>query len=110
MSSDQDRIKNPLVGIPKEQLLQDVENYANEYGLVDILPLLKKGALVAQNPRNFEAIEELEEDERQALREEVTRRWKHPFLLYYTIVLNSIAAAIQGWDQTGTAAATPELH
>ncbi|KAL1968961.1 hypothetical protein VTN77DRAFT_795 [Rasamsonia byssochlamydoides] len=95
-------IKNPLTGIPREQLLQDVEDYANEYGLVDILPLLKKGALVAQNSRNFEAIEELDENERRALREEVTHRWKHPFILYYTIVLNSIAAAIQGWDQTGS--------
>jgi hypothetical protein len=35
------------------------------------------------------------------LREEVTHRWKHPRILYYTIILNSIAAAIQGWDQTG---------
>lgn len=41
----------------------------------------------------------LDEAEKQALREEVTRRWKHPWPLYYTIILNSIAAAIQGWDQ-----------
>jgi hypothetical protein len=35
------------------------------------------------------------------LREEVTHRWKHPWALYFTIILNSIAAAIQGWDQEG---------
>jgi len=36
------------------------------------------------------------------LREEVTHRWKHPKTLYFTIILNSIAAAIQGWDQEGS--------
>jgi hypothetical protein len=89
------------MGIPKAQLLQDVEAYAREYNLVDILPLLQKGALVAQRHHNFENIEELDMNERQALREEVTHRWKHPKTLYYTIFLNSIAAAVQGWDQEG---------
>ncbi|OXV07360.1 hypothetical protein Egran_04877 [Elaphomyces granulatus] len=95
-------IKNPLVGIPKDQLLEDVENYAKEYDLTDVLPLLKKGALAAQNPRDFESIPELDHEDRQQLRIEATRRWKHPWQLYYTIILNSIAAAIQGWDQTGS--------
>jgi hypothetical protein len=65
------------------------------------LPYLRKGALVAQSPGHIENITELDEADRQSLREEVTRRWKHPRILYFTIVLNSIAAAIQGWDQTG---------
>lgn len=30
-------------------------------------------------------------------------KWLHqPWTLYLTVILNSIAAAIQGWDQTGT--------
>ncbi|KAK2010015.1 hypothetical protein LZ32DRAFT_536788 [Colletotrichum eremochloae] len=96
-------IKNPLRGIPKAELLEQVTDYQRSHGLPDdILPLLKKGALVAQNPALFEEIEELDESEKQALREEVTHRWKHPWPLYYTIILNSIAAAIQGWDQTGS--------
>ena len=32
----------------------------------------------------------------------MTHRWRHPRILYFTIILNSIAAAIQGWDQTGS--------
>ncbi|KAI3558852.1 hypothetical protein CABS02_00892 [Colletotrichum abscissum] len=96
-------IKNPLKGIPKAQLLEQVTAYRRKHDLPeDILPLLKKGALVAQNPALFESIEELDEAERDALRQEVTHRWKHPWALYYTIILNSIAAAIQGWDQTGS--------
>ncbi|EIT72927.1 hypothetical protein BDV35DRAFT_404842 [Aspergillus flavus] len=95
-------IENPLSGIPRDQLLRDVEDYAQEYDLHDILPLLKKGALVAQRPNQYDDIPELSPEDRQYLRQETTNRWKHPWALYYTIILNSIAAAIQGWDQTGS--------
>jgi hypothetical protein len=96
-------IRNPLKGIPKAQLLENVTRWHAEKGLgSDVLPLLKKGALVAQNPAQFEDIAELSEDEKESLRREITHRWSHPWPLYYTIILNSIAAAIQGWDQTGS--------
>lgn len=95
------RIKNPLLGIPKDQLLADVDNFAAEYQLEDMLPLLRKGALVAQSPHLFETLPELDEQDRNDLRDEITHRWRHPKILYFTIILNSIAAAIQGWDQTG---------
>ncbi|EHK19682.1 uncharacterized protein TRIVIDRAFT_77012 [Trichoderma virens Gv29-8] len=95
-------IRNPLKGIPRETLFANVREFQRSKGLPsDILPLLEKGALVAQNPAGFESLD-IEEDEKQALREEVTHRWKHPWALYYTIGLSSIAAAIQGWDQTGS--------
>ena len=51
---------------------------------------------MAQSPALFEEIEELDEGDRVALREEVTHRFKLPKILYYTIIINSIAAAIQG--------------
>ncbi|RFU78197.1 sugar transporter [Trichoderma arundinaceum] len=96
-------IRNPLKGIPKETLFSNVADFHRAKELPsDILPLLQKGALVAQNPAAFESLDELDEEEKQALREEVTHRWKHPWALYYTIGLSSIAAAIQGWDQTGS--------
>jgi hypothetical protein len=96
------RIRNPLVGIPRPELLADVETFANENGLVEHLPLLRKGALIAQNPGGYETIEELDPEERDALHIEATKRWSHTRTLYLTIILNSIAAAIQGWDQTGS--------
>ncbi|KAJ5197273.1 hypothetical protein N7449_007752 [Penicillium cf. viridicatum] len=95
-------IKNPLAGIPHGQLMENVTAYAIEYDLANILPLLEKGATVAQSPAGIEGISELDDDDRRVLYEEHTRRWKHPFALYYTVVLNSISAAIQGWDQTGS--------
>jgi hypothetical protein len=96
------RIRNPLVGVPQEALFEDVEAFATENGLTDILPLLKRGALLAQDPLGFESIEGLEDNERHELELEQTNRWHQPRTLYLTIVLNSIAAAIQGWDQTGS--------
>jgi hypothetical protein len=70
--------------------------------MIEILPLLQKGALVTQNPANFEGIAELEGEQRQFLREESSHRWRLPKALYLTIILNSIAGAMQVWDQTGS--------
>ncbi|KAM0266922.1 hypothetical protein ACHAPA_006491 [Fusarium lateritium] len=100
--NDGGSIKNPLVGIPKQELLRGVEAYAQEHDLGDALPHLRKGALVAQRPGEFESIEELDETDREALRTETNHKWRHPKSLYYTIFLNSLSAAIQGWDQTGS--------
>ncbi len=95
-------IRNPLKQLTREELLENVARFRVEKGLPeDTLPILTKGALVAQNPAAFETIPELDEAEKEVLREEVTHRWKHPWALYYTVILNSIAAAIQGWDQVG---------
>ncbi|CAG8900015.1 unnamed protein product [Penicillium egyptiacum] len=81
--------------------MADVTAYATGYDIENILPLLHKGALLAQSPAGIEEISELNDDRRRILYAEHTQRWKHPFALYYTIVLNSISAAIQGCDQTG---------
>ena len=82
--------------------MQDVELFATTHGLEEILPLLRKGALAAQNPHLFESMPEFDETEKGMLRQEITNRWRQPKILYFTIILNSIAAAIQGWDQTGS--------
>jgi hypothetical protein len=99
---DLTELPSVLEGVSYEQLVRDVESFAHEHQLRDILPDLVKGALVAQNPRGFEQISELDEIDRQHLRDEITHKWKHPRALYFTIVLNSIATAVQGWDVTGS--------
>ncbi|KAF8535962.1 hypothetical protein BDD12DRAFT_853166 [Trichophaea hybrida] len=96
------KIGNPLADIPHDQLMRDVDQFAADHGLVDIVPLLKKGALVAQNPGGFESLEEITEDEKQHIRNETLHKWKHPAALYYTIIICSVGAAVQGWDQTGS--------
>ncbi|KAK5117303.1 hypothetical protein LTR62_005920 [Meristemomyces frigidus] len=64
------RIINPPAGIPHDVLLREVEDFAATYDLSEIAPLLKKGALIAQNPGDFDDVEGLADDEREALRNE----------------------------------------
>lgn len=99
------KIKNPLDGVPRDQLMRDVEFFAKEKGLEDQLPILRKGALLAQDPDNYENIggdEELTAEEKAVLVQEKEHKWRLPFKLYLTIVTCAIGAAVQGWDQTGS--------
>lgn len=96
------KIQNPLADIPHDQLMRNVEDFASQYDVTYILPLLKKGALVAQSPQAFESIKDLTTEEKQYLRQEISNKWKHPAALYITIVVCSVGAAVQGWDQTGS--------
>ncbi|KUJ06831.1 uncharacterized protein LY89DRAFT_398766 [Mollisia scopiformis] len=104
-SNAEAKIRNPLAGIPHATLLKDVEEFAQEKGLMDSLPLLQKGALVASDPQNYEDItgtHALTPTEVDDLRNEVLHKWRQPTALYVTIFTCSIGAAVQGWDQTGS--------
>lgn len=96
------KIQNPLAGVPREQLMCDVDAFAVKHRLADISELLKRGALVAQDPINFEDVDGLQRDERESLRDEVEHKWRQPKAMYFTVILCSIGAAVQGWDQTGS--------
>lgn len=75
--------KNPLAGLTKEELMADVEAFAREKDLEHILDDLKKGALVAQDPKAFESLDELSEEEKELLRRETTHKWHQPFMMYF---------------------------
>ncbi|KAL8688858.1 MAG: hypothetical protein Q9218_005336, partial [Villophora microphyllina] len=94
-------IENPLSHLTPEQLQHDVRSFARTTGLEQHQDLLDKGARIAKDPRYFEAIAGVTEDEKQALRDERTRRFRQPPALYLTIIICSVGAAVQGWDQTG---------
>jgi hypothetical protein len=110
------RIQNPLEGISRNQLLRRVEAFAVEHGLVEHIPMLRKGALVAQDPEGYENItgdEALNDLEKKTLRDEIEHKWRLPKKLFLTIATCSIGAAVQGWDQTGTNGANiffPEIY
>jgi hypothetical protein len=91
------RVSNPLIGVPHDTLMRDVEDFAREHDLEDIIVHLKKGALVAQSPNDFDNIEMLVGEDKQHLRFEKEHKWKHPLQLYITIIVCSIGAAVQGW-------------
>ncbi|KAK0246795.1 hypothetical protein LTR91_026605, partial [Friedmanniomyces endolithicus] len=75
--------------------MRSSERYAPANGLDDILPILNKDALAAQNPYRTDQIDELNAAEKERFLNEIIRPWRQPWLLYFAIILNSIAAAIQ---------------
>ncbi|KAM0511454.1 hypothetical protein ACHAPE_009893 [Trichoderma viride] len=95
------KIWNPLMGISRDNLQSQVRAFCSEYGFEDKQDIFFRGALAAQNPKDYEDIAELTDDDKYWLRREVTNRWHLPKALYYTIALCSLGSAIQGWDNTG---------
>ncbi|KAI9737636.1 MAG: hypothetical protein M1818_005640 [Claussenomyces sp. TS43310] len=92
--------ENPLAGISKEDLLRDVTTFCEKFNLMDHLEDFKKGALISQNPHTTENIAELSDDDRLVLQREVTHKWSQPWQLYWLATMCSLAAAVQGMDET----------
>lgn len=99
-------------GIPKDTLMAQVEAFVREQGLEEAEPTFKKGALLAQKPKDFESMIELDEADKEIIRRETTRsspflhylnshvscpidKWRQPKALYLTVVICSLAAAVQ---------------
>ncbi|RAH45040.1 galactose-proton symport [Aspergillus brunneoviolaceus CBS 621.78] len=96
------KIKNPLADLTPAQVVRDVEQFAEEFQLTEILPDLRKGALVARDPQMYASVPDMTDEEITAVRNETAHKWRQPRALYFSIVLCSIGAAVQGWDQTGS--------
>jgi hypothetical protein len=89
-----DRVVNPLSGIPKAELLDNVSRFCEAHGLQENITIFQKGALVAQNP-DFESIGELDEDDKYHLRRETTHKWHLTKELYWTLAVCSLGSAVQ---------------
>lgn len=89
------RIGNPLEGIPEETLMLQVESLAAQKGLVDIIPILKQGALLAQDPTVFDNSSAIDDATHEVLKSEILHKWRQPWPLYLTIIFCSIGAAVQ---------------
>ncbi|KAK5991134.1 putative polyol transporter 6 [Cladobotryum mycophilum] len=92
--------ENPLKRFSKDELLTEVDEFCRKYNLTDHLDDFRKGALVAQNPETFRLIEELSPEDRNIIEREHTHRWSQPFMLYWLCVMCSLAAAVQGMNET----------
>jgi sugar porter (SP) family MFS transporter len=93
------KLSNPLHGIPHDRLMADVEVFAQERGLTHLLPELKKGALVAQDSTCHNRLDIFSDEDKRILTEEVTHKWRQTPMLYYMVVMSSLAAAVQGMDE-----------
>ncbi|KAG1848848.1 hypothetical protein C8R48DRAFT_778779 [Suillus tomentosus] len=93
------KLSNPLSGIPYDRLMADVEIFAEERGLTHLLPELEKGALVAQDSTCYDRLDIFSAEDKRILKEEVTHKWRQTPMLYYMVVMSSLAAAVQGMDE-----------
>ncbi|WFD38151.1 uncharacterized protein MJAP1_001099 [Malassezia japonica] len=96
------RLANPLLGLPFEKIDADVSDFAATHGLEEYREVLLKGALCAQAQASgdYESITLLTEEDRAALRHEKEHRWSQPFTLYWLAICCSVAAAVQGADES----------
>ncbi|KAE9401625.1 hypothetical protein BT96DRAFT_991975 [Gymnopus androsaceus JB14] len=94
------KLANPLAHISHEQLMEDAKIFAETHGLEELVVEFQKGALVAQDPSQFEALTQLDEEDKDVFRREITHKWDQPITLYYLVILCSMAAAVQGMDET----------
>ncbi|KAI9716467.1 MAG: hypothetical protein M1812_005362 [Candelaria pacifica] len=112
-SEESDHVSN---SIEHQELLKGVKRFAEEYKLQDSLDFLQTGALLSDDASIAPRIQELKEAqpdiygsvhtpteaELAALEDEKHNIWHHKREIPKTIILGSIAAAVQGWDQTGS--------
>ena len=89
---------NILSQYSEKQVMQMGRNYALKY---DMDPdLFARAAALARTPDEFNAMPFLSEEEKQALHKEHTKKWHIPKKLVHVIALGSMAAAVQGMDQS----------
>ncbi|KAF8586667.1 hypothetical protein K439DRAFT_1652487 [Ramaria rubella] len=94
------RLVNPLTGFSHEELSAQGEEFAKRYELGHLSEVFSKGAIVAQDPTAFESLPMLSEEDKIILRREITHKWDQPRELYYLVIVCSMAAAVQGMDET----------
>ncbi|GAA6032039.1 hypothetical protein JCM8097_003399 [Rhodosporidiobolus ruineniae] len=95
-------LDNPLAGISLDRLEAMGRAFAREKGLEEYELEFAKGAQIAQDPLAFETLPLLSEEDKVAIRREVTHRWNHPRTMYLLIICCSMAAALQGMDESVT--------
>ena len=89
---------NILSQYSEKQVMQMGRNYALKY---DMDPdLFARAAALARTPDEFNAMPFLPEEEKQALHKEHTKKWHIPSKLIQVIALGSMAAAVQGMDES----------
>ncbi|WFD05410.1 hypothetical protein MVES1_000740 [Malassezia vespertilionis] len=96
------QLANPLLGLSFENIQSDVDKFVTEKGLEEYRDLFLKGALCiqAQSTGDFESISLLTDEDRADLLYEKEHRWSQPFLLYWLACCCSVAAAVQGADES----------
>ncbi|KAJ5198788.1 uncharacterized protein N7498_007905 [Penicillium cinerascens] len=92
--------KKETPGLPDIEGTRNVGEFCRKFDLMDDVETFKKGALISQNPESATMLPELSEVERESLVREHTHKWHQPWQLYFLAIMCSLAAAVQGMDET----------
>lgn len=97
-------VGNILAQYSEKQVMQMGRNYAIKHNLDP--ELFAKAAALARSPHDFNSMPFLSEEEKVALNTEATKKWNMPRKLLSVIALGSLAAAVQGMDESVVNGAT----
>lgn len=89
---------NILSQYSEAQVMQMGRNYALKHNLDP--ELFGRAAVLARTPDAYEDMEILTAEEKAGLRKEATKKWHVPSKLFQVIALGSMAAAVQGMDES----------
>ncbi|KEF62636.1 uncharacterized protein A1O9_00609 [Exophiala aquamarina CBS 119918] len=78
-----------------------VRGFVDQYNLTSWTEIFRKASIVLQGDLSLDRVDGLTYTEIEALQDEAERKWQQPKMLYFTILICSIAAIEQGWAQTG---------
>ncbi|GAA5897953.1 hypothetical protein JCM6882_005120 [Rhodosporidiobolus microsporus] len=95
-------LENPLSGISHDRLEAMGRAFAREKDLGEYEEEFAKGAQIAQDPLAFESLTILNEADKDILRHEVSHKWSQPWQMYSLVICCSMAAAVQGMDESVT--------
>ncbi|GFZ45708.1 hypothetical protein JCM24511_03437 [Saitozyma sp. JCM 24511] len=98
VSNSNARLANPLGDLTDEEVMNNAAEFARANNL-DV-ELFRKGGLIAKRPSRFEMMSELSEQDKEVLRREITHKWDQPWILYNLVIACSVAAAVQGMDES----------
>ncbi|GJJ05947.1 hypothetical protein Clacol_000134 [Clathrus columnatus] len=91
---------NPLIGFTHDELDVQGRDFAKRHELGHLEEEFAKGAIIAQDATAFESLPMLSVEDKNTLQMEITHKWRQPKDLYFLVIACSMAAAVQGMDQT----------
>jgi len=91
------KLANSLASLSHNKLTADGEAFAKSHNLghLSLSELFRKGALVAQDALAFDSLPLLTDEDKEVLRHEIAHKWDQAKMLYYLVILCSVAAAHQ---------------
>ena len=98
ISNTNARLANPLGDLSDEECMAKAADFAKAHNLP--VDAFTKGGLLAKRPTKFEFMKNLTEADKEALRVEVEHPYRQPSILYQLVIACSVAAAVQGMDES----------